>query len=417
MQSLEKEAGEKFNWKVLLILTMATTTGGLYRNGIMTLFPFFQAEYNLSKAQLGLYSTFIYISSVSVAVFSGWIADKWGTKKAMLAGLGCIGFFIFWHAYSVNFFMMLLLASGAGLGLSIILPTGSKGASEWFSEKNRATALGIVTLGLSLGGVIASSILPWSASVFGWKNAVFILAFSYLIISIIFFIFYKDKKDKISEKGYKSKNNKKEKSSVLKDISTLFKNKYLLALCFLGIMFGVSSGITATHFTLYLYADFGFSEITAGLGFMVLQLGSMFGRPGWGIVNDRFFNGNDKVGFTIMGISIALISIFLSFLKNFNPSLIFILIIGFLFGSVGRGWNGLYFSAVSKQVGDKDTGMGVGFSLLFVRIGIILGPPIFGLIADKTGSYSFSWLLMGIYTIIALITSNILLSKSDNRDF
>ena len=55
MQKKENEAGEKFNWKVLIIIALATMTGGLYRNGIMTLFPFIQAEYGLGKAQLGLY--------------------------------------------------------------------------------------------------------------------------------------------------------------------------------------------------------------------------------------------------------------------------------------------------------------------------------------------------------------------------
>lgn len=399
-----REQKDYFNWKVLTLLVMATTIGGLYRNGIMTLFPFIQAEYGLSKTQVGLYSTFMYISSVSMAVFSGWIADSWGTKKAMFAGLSSIGVFIFLHSLSTSFTMMLILASGAGLGLSILQPTGSKGASEWFSKENRATAVGMITLGLSLGGVISASTLPWLASVTGWKNTVIILAAIYIIFAFIFLTAYKDKK---KDSNVKSKENK----SLIKSISILIKNKKLLALCFLGVGFGVSSGVLVSHFTLYLFSDFGFSEVNAGLGFMILQIGSVVGRPGWGIINDRLLNSNDRNGFIIIGVLISVISLIFSFLSNFNPPIFIILILAFLFGLVGRGWNGLYFSAVSKHVKEKNTGISVGFSLFFVRFGIVIGPPIFGLIADKTGSYNYSWLVLSIYTLLALIVSIIILSK------
>lgn len=402
-----KEQNNCFNWKVLILLVMGTTIGGLYRNGIMTLFPFIQVEYSLSKTQVGLYSTFLYISSVSMAIFSGWIADSWGTKKAMFAGLCSMGIFIFLHSYSTSFAMMLILAAGAGLGLSILQPTGSKGATEWFSEDNRATVIGMVSLGLSLGGVISASILPWSASVAGWKNTIIILASTYIIFSFIFLFFYKDKNkvNKVESQG---------NTSLIKSVSTLIRNKNLLTLCFLGVVFGVSSGVLVSHFTLFLFDDFGFSEVNAGFGFMILQVGSVVGRPGWGYINDKFLDSNEELSFIIIGVLISVISFIFSFLNNFNTPIFFILILAFLLGIVGRGWNGLYFAAVSKQVKNKYTGISVGFSLFFIRFGILIGPPIFGLVADKTGTYNYSWLLLSFYTFLALIISIILMKKFNN---
>lgn len=407
MQETNRDKKNSFNWKILTLLVMATTIGGLYRNGIMTLFPFIQVEYSLSKTQIGLYSTFIYLSSVSMAVFSGWIADSWGAKKAMFAGLSSMGIFIFLHSLSISFNLMLILAAGAGLGLSILQPTGSKGATDWFAKENRATVVGMVSLGISLGGVISASILPWSASVLGWKKTIVILSFVYIIFSFAFLFLYKDKN---KADGKKEQGN----TSLIKSFSVLITNKKLLALCFLGIVFGVSSGVLVTHFTLYLFSDFGFSEINAGFGFMILQVGSVVGRPGWGIINDRFLNSNERNGFIVIGVLISVISFIFSFLSNFNPPFLMILILAFLLGMVGRGWNGLYFSAVSKHVKAKHTGISVGFSLFFVRFGIVIGPPIFGLIADKSGNYNYSWLLLSIYTFFALITSILILTKVNN---
>lgn len=406
----EKEGSKKniFNWKILILLVMGTTVGGLYRNGMMTLFPFIQAEYMLSKTQIGLYSTFIYISSVSMAVFAGWIADNWGTKKAMAAAMTLMGVFIFLHSLSTNFIMLLILAAGAGVGLSLIQPTASKGASQWFSKKDRATAVGLITLGFSLGGVIASSSLPGIASVTGWKMAVIVLAALYFVATVIFLALYKEKRSSADSDSEKNR-------SLIKSISILVKNKKLIALCFLGVLFGVNSGILVSHFTLYLFSDFGFSEVNAGFGFMILHIGSVIGRPGWGIINDKLLRSRDKITFSIIGFLLAAISVVFSVLSNFNPPVFIILALSFLFGMVGRGWNGLYFSAVSKHVKEKYTGVSVGFSLFFVRFGIVVGPPIFGFIADQTGSYNFSWLLLGIYTIISIIIGIIMLTKSNHN--
>lgn len=179
----------------------------------------------------------------------------------------------------------------------------------------------------------------------------------------------------------------------------------------LGVMFGVASGIIVTHFTLYLFLDFGFTEISAGLGFMILQIGSMVGRPGWGLLNDKLFEGREKIGFSVIAVLIGLISIIFALLHNFNPSISLILFLGFIFGSVGRGWQGLYFSAISEQVGMEDTGTGIGLSLVFVRSGIVIGPPIFGFIADQTGSYSYSWFFLAMFIFAAIITGNHFLNK------
>jgi MFS family permease len=95
-------------------------------------------------------------------------------------------------------------------------------------------------------------------------------------------------------------------------------------------------------------------------------------------------------------------SLVFAFLNNYNPSIFLIIFLGFMLGGTGRGWQGLYFSAVSEQVGEEKTGIGVGLSLVFVRLGIILGPPIFGFIADKAGSYSYSWLILAFFVLRGL---------------
>jgi MFS family permease len=377
----------------------------------MTLFPFLQSEFNLTRTQVGLYSTFLYFSSTGVTIFSGRIADYWEVKKSMLWGLALMGLFIFMHSLAPNFETIIIFAFLTGLGFSIILPTSSKGIAEWFSIKQRSTAMGIMTLGYPVGGIISAVVLPWVGKAFGWRTDIILMALLFFTTAVIFKLSYSDKiKIKVNKKM-----NIEKKNSLFKDIILFLKNKYLLVLCFLGIMFGFASGIVVTHLTLFLYIDYGLSEIIAGLGFMSLQVGSMVGRPLWGFVNDKIFKDIKRTGFLLIGIIISFVSILFYLLSNFKPVLIIILILTFLLGLSARGWQGLYFSAVSEQVGEKDTGLGIGLSLVFVRIGLLSGPPLFGLIADFNNSYTKSWLLLGIIIFISIIISYYFLFKFNHK--
>ncbi|MFW6279371.1 MAG: hypothetical protein ACOC2G_04195, partial [Bacillota bacterium] len=45
---------------------------------------------------------------------------------------------------------------------------------------------------------------------------------------------------------------------------------------------------------------------------------------------------------------------------------------------------------------------GTGFALIFLRSGVVISPPLFGLLADITGTYRLSWLLLSV--VIFLFT-------------
>lgn len=404
---MTKDKNNKFNWQILLIIMFAGIIAGIYRNGIMTLFPFLQEEYSLTRAQVGLYSTFLYISSTGVAIFSGRFADHWGVKRSMIGGLLLMGIFISLHSLAPTFMFILIFAMLTGFGFSIIVPTSSKGIAEWYPAEKQSTVMGLMTLGFPIGGVIGSLVLPWIGENFGWRTDIILIGALLFLAAILFKYFYKEQPKKV--KTNEEKNEKD--NSLFEDISIILKNKYMLTLCLLGGMFGLASGIVATHFTLFLYMDYGYTEVIAGMGFMVLQVGSMASRPFWGLINDRVFNNQKRYGFLILGIIISFVSIVFAIMSNYSPSLPLIFFFAFLLGGSGRGWQGLYFSAVSEQVGEDDTGLGVGLSMVFVRLGILSGPPIFGYFADQADSYSYSWLLLGIIMIAVIIVSYYFLTR------
>jgi len=53
-----KKNKKYFNWPILFIISTTSIATGSYRDGFSSLFPFLQRDFDLTRAQLGLHSTF-----------------------------------------------------------------------------------------------------------------------------------------------------------------------------------------------------------------------------------------------------------------------------------------------------------------------------------------------------------------------
>ena len=70
--------------------------------------------------------------------------------------------------------------------------------------------------------------------------------------------------------------------------------------------------------------------------------------------------------------------------------------------AVGSGsWNSVGMLAVMVEAGVAATGRASGIVLFGFLTGLGIGPPVFGAIVDRTGSYDYMWLLSAIAAIAA----------------
>ena len=58
------------------------------------------------------------------------------------------------------------------------------------------------------------------------------------------------------------------------------------------------------------------------------------------------------------------------------------------------GWGGLFGTLAGETAGPAAAGAAAGVSAALFNVGIFLGPPLFGLIVDRTGSYAPAWWAM-----------------------
>ena len=382
------ELKNDLQWKLLFILSTGYMGAFINIQGIQALMPFIQDDFGISRTEAGLYSTFLFLSATGVAIFSGNIVDKIGSKKTLLFGIFSIGFLMLAHTVSPVYSIILILAFITGIGFSIITPAVNKSIMDEVKPENRGLSMGLMHSGSGIGGFAGATLLPILAINIGWRGA--ILISSLLTIALGIFV----------KKAYNpdtSLNNSDDNSdaSFKDNILELLKNKQLILTCSLGLIFGLAVGSIPAHYTLFLTTDLGYSSSLAGFALGVVQIGGIFGRTFWGWVSDSIFKGDRTISFILIMLIIILLNLSYGFFGNLLASSQFIILaISFLLGLTAFGWSGLYFTVVGERVRPEQTGIASGLSLIFLRTGVVVGPPLFGLLADQYDHYHNSWIFL-----------------------
>ena len=396
-----KKAGiEHFHWKILLIISLVSMVMGIYRDGFASLFPFLQREFELTRAQMGSFITVIYIAGSVFSIFTGRLVDQKGSKWGLISGILLVGTLLLLHSIVPNFATLLVMAALAGLGISINAPAANKGITEWFPYQWRGIATGIWSAALPVGALLAAVLLPFFGNLMGWRKAILFPGTLALLCALLVSRLYQDRgKEKDDFHQFDES-----QASFWKSFRQLLTNTDLMAISIYGFFLGTVAGAITSHYTLFLYLDYGLNERIAGLGFAFVQFGSIMGKPVWGFICDKFLGANKNKSFLWMGFSfIITIIVGIPWLNRWSFSLTLIYFSAFLIGFSGRGWHGLYFSSIPEMVRKEQVGFAMGLVMLFLRLGILLTPPLFGYLADLRNSYDFSWFLLGFIMFIASI--------------
>ncbi len=401
---------DNLQWKLLFILSTGYMGAFINIQGIQALMPFIQDDFGISRTEAGLYSTFLFLSATVVAIFSGNIVDKIGSKKTLLFGIFSIGFLMLAHTVSPIYSIILILAFITGIGFSIITPAVNKSIMDEVTPENRGISMGIMHSGSGIGGFAGAALLPILAGTLGWRGA--ILISSLLTIILGFYV----KKAYNPDKSL-ANNNDNPDSNFKDNILSLLKNKQLMLACSLGLIFGLAVGSIPAHYTLFLTTDLGYSSALAGFALGIVQIGGIIGRTLWGWISDSIFNGNRTISFILIMFIIVLLNLSYGLFGEFlASSRLIILTISFMLGLTAFGWSGLYFTVVGERVRPDQTGIASGLSLIFLRTGVVVGPPLFGLLADHYDHYHNSWLVLAGLVFVSGAIYYYLQNKEDKKN-
>ncbi|MFA4909549.1 MAG: MFS transporter [Desulfobacteria bacterium] len=397
---ITQENQNSYGWIILGILTMAqlVMSMGAYTWGPLA--PVLRDEFNLSRTQIGTITSALYFASVIIAIPSGIAVDKLGARIMLIISLIIMGIPFVIMALAKSYLFFIVFAAISGLGYGVINQLSTKGIMYWFSTRFRATAMGIKQTGVTLGGAIIAVLLPVLTVAYSWRLGVLVVGILMLAMAFLSFIFYKERPAP-SDEGVSSNvaptSKKGQKGSLLKVMS----NPVLLILCLITPLMAFGQTGIASFLMLYLEEDLNFSVGLAGGCLTVAMIAGTVGRIGWGIISDRLFAGDRIIPIIILSVIAFIGALGTAFLsKGFPVWLPFFWSI--LMGGTFIGWNAVLITLAAELAGKELAGSIMGILVTIAWTGIIVGPPVFGYIADSFGYY-WSWLLIAFFALLSAV--------------
>jgi MFS transporter, ACS family, hexuronate transporter len=187
------------------------------------------------------------------------------------------------------------------------------------------------------------------------------------------------------------------------DLRSLMRNPVWVAATAYGWVFMGALGCVVAYLAVSLNQDAGLSPVQAGLMLAVLQVGGIAGRLGFGVLSDRLGSRG-----AVMALSAALAvatCLAMAAFGHGRAGTAGLVGIAFLLGLSCMGWNALYITLTAEVVPVQNAATAVGAGTTITFTGMFAVPPIFGLIADHSGSYVWSWVALSGWALAGAVAA------------
>ncbi|MDN3937552.1 MFS transporter [Arthrobacter sp. YD4] len=156
------------------------------RNILSPVMSVIQDQWGLNKGQLGLMSTVFFITYALMQIPTGYLADRIGRVKVVVAGYVVFGIGTILSGFAPGFMVFLLMRAFTGIGEGTFYSPVYGISSSYISDKWRGVSAALINSGMAVGislGFIGSGYftftlgLPWHASFLIFGAATLIVAF------------------------------------------------------------------------------------------------------------------------------------------------------------------------------------------------------------------------------------------------
>jgi ACS family hexuronate transporter-like MFS transporter len=369
-------------WAILALVTLASAATALAALAVAPLAPFLVASLGLSRGQVGW------------LLPAGWLTDRHGVRVTLAVGQALTGGMVALAGLASDRLSALLacLVIG-GFGFSVGNPATGKAVMEWFPSHERGLAMGIKQTGLTLGGIGGALLLPPLALEFGWRHALMIAGGLSAVAAVAVALGY--------ARPPLARTVPPLPRPHVRDLSEFIRRPGVQALFACGFLLSLAQSSLLAYFALYATESFALSAVAAGWLLALAQAGGTASRLVWGVLSDRFLRGRRRPGVVITALIGA--GAFAIFGLGVTLPMPIVAVLALIAGAGAFGWVGLYFALVAEIGGTRAAGLLTGVAVAAAWSGVLVGPLLFGLVLEITGSYGPAWLLMAAVAIAVAV--------------
>jgi MFS family permease len=355
------------------------------------------AAFSMSRAESGIFGP-----------LQGWLTDRFGPRVLIRVGMIVfgVGFILFSQlngpvTFFATFFMM---AVGSSLGG--YLPIGAA-VVAWF-RRRRALALSITGMGMSLGGLV-TPLIALALSRAGWRWTAFASGVLILVVGLPLAQLVRRRPEDVAPDGEPVAADAGAPRRAADRDFTGRQAMATRAFWYLAVGHGAALLVVSAvmvHMMIHVTEQLGYSLQQAGGVVALLTASQATGQLSGGWLGDRL--SKRRIAATCM-LAHAIALVILAFATAFWMVCVFAIIHGLAWGMRGP----LMAALRADYFGSASFGMIAGLSSMIVMFGMIGGPLVAGILADRTGSYIPGFVVLA--TLAALGSVAFILARPPTR--
>lgn len=372
-----------YHWIVLGLVCLSSTSISYIAQGLPALVPLFQTDLALSRAQAGSLIAAMNLGPLFSSLGVGRLVDRIGERPVLVGGTLGTGLAALAASQAPSFALLALLLFVTGVFASVSGPGGTKVIMVWFPQALRGLGIGIRQTSIPLGGALAAATLPLLGLTWGWRGALALAGLVVAVSALVVQAFFRERPASSSAARHGSQHG----------IRTLLRSRSVLAIMGVAFVLTVAQWASVTYLVLFLHEYLALDLPLAASYLAVLQVGGMVGRTAWGLISDTILHGRRKPAMVAIAPAALGCVVLLALLPPGTPPLLLLPLVAAL-GFTAIGWNGIFLALMAEQAPPDLAATAVGLAVTGVFVSIVLTPPLFGLVVDRSGSYQLAWWLL-----------------------
>jgi MFS family permease len=394
---MQLSRAERSPWTILGVAVGVQFGVSLIDQGVLTLTGFIKLDLGLSAFVTGLVVASFGLGRIAGAYATGVAADRLGEQRTLLVGGLATALIVLLATVSPLpvFVPLMVLAGAAGASAT---PAGGRLVLLAFPRNRRGVALGIRQTGIPVGGLIAAATLPWIAHVASWRWSLAVAA-CVTALTAIPLLCLRTAPPAPRPEGPQQH---------------VGRNRDLLMLTTWGCLIVTGQYALVAFLALDLNQGAGLTLAEGSILVAVANVAGIIGRVLWGVVSDRHRGGSRKAYLLTINV-VGLIGALLLFVVPRTAPIALIGAIVALAGVALIGYQGLWITMIAEVAGPERVGAATGFAITFVAGAIAASPPLYGLVADLTGTYRAIWAVLAAILMVALLPASLVREHGAGR--
>lgn len=193
---MNEKPASRVRWYLIAWLFVLSAVAFLDRVNLSIAGGSLSAEYHLNNVQFGLLSTALLIGYTLFQTAGGWLADRFGPRRVLTAGVLWWGVFTaLTAAIPVSIGPLAALVAVRfllGAGEAIMYPASNQFVSRWIPTQERGAANGLIFAGVGAGSGLSPFLVVYTMAHHGWRFSFWVCALIGGVAGIVWYLAARD---------------------------------------------------------------------------------------------------------------------------------------------------------------------------------------------------------------------------------